>query len=258
MRVFKPNRIKPYAVLMGFLLIVFSPVIGCAQNEGNALTSKNKTEGKPEQTKNQITKMVAPQGQLSVLIKNPKKIAALENKLSRVKTDLIKAQSAQVKKNKQINKLNQNIKRLEALKAELAKANKAKLEKDMQIIQLNNSIQGLQTKLKNNNNQIGTLNISIKSLQAGLKKKEDELVALNTELTALDTELVLLDTDMISLDNELAARDIKLAELKKIINCYKTALTKWDDLHRRKNLTEQNLMTISIELRHAINSCPGI
>jgi len=258
MRVFNPYRIKPYAVLMVFSLIVFSPVIGCTQNEGNALTNKDKSDKIVEQTKSQITKMIAPQGQLSVLIKNPKEIAALESKLSRVKTDLTKARSSQVKKNKQINKLNQNIKRLEALKIELAKANQAKLEKDKQIIQLNNSIKGLQAKLENNNNQIGTLNISIKNLQAELKNKKDDLFTLNAELTALDTELFSLDKDIISLDKELAVRDTNLAGLKNIINCYKKALIAWDDLHRRTELTEQNLVTISMKLKRAINSCPGI
>ena len=84
-----------------------------------------------------------------------------------------------------------------------------------------------------------------------MKKKE-------TELVALDKELAEMDKDLASLDKVVIESDTKLIAMETAINCYRQALNSWDDLHRKKKLTERNLMTIAIELKRNISTCPGI
>ena len=65
----KKYRISSYAIIIGIALVILSPVIGCAQNEGNALTSTGQGKKKPGLQRNQITKTVKFQDQLSISAK---------------------------------------------------------------------------------------------------------------------------------------------------------------------------------------------
>mgnify|MGYP001301958576 CR=1 FL=1 len=50
----------------------------------------------------------------------------------------------------------------------------------------------------------------------------------------------------------------ELIAAKTAVNCYRKALSTWDGLHRQEGITEQNLLTIAVELRRTIANCPGI
>lgn len=247
----KKYRISSYAIIIGIALFLLSPVIGCTQNEGNALTSNEKTQKKPALKKNQITKTVKFQDQLSISAKFSEKIVSLNKELSRTKTDLIKARIARVQKDKQISKMSKDIKSLQTVKNSLAKAIKAQAAKDKQINGLNISIKSLQAVVKKKDTELVALNKKIKSLQTGVNERDSELLALDEEFVALDTEIVALDAELVSLTDTYE-------KYKNAITCYRKALSAWDDLHRQEGLTEQNLLTIAVELRHDIGNCPGI
>ena len=84
-----------------------------------------------------------------------------------------------------------------------------------------------------------------------MKKKDTELVALDKEAGKMTAELGLLDKEVEEADNNVAA-------MKTAFNCYRKALSNWDDLHRREGLTPQNLLTIAVDLRLTIAGCPGV
>ena len=237
--------IASYVIVFGLTIVFFSPVIGCAQSEGNKLISKVQSEKKPGQKINQTTKNVKLQPQLST----PRDFSRQNTALTAAIKGL---QAVLKKKDTQINKLNQKMKSLQAAaQDDLAKTKKAQVEKDKKINGLNIAIKSIQDVVKKKDTQLVALNTAIKSLQAVVAKKE-------TELVALDTELVEVDTELVSLDKELVAQDTKLIAIKAAINCYKKALSTWDDLHLQATLTEQKLLYIDTELRRSIVACPGI
>jgi len=272
MGMLKKYHSSSYAIIIGLAIVLLSPVIGCAQSEGNKLASKGSSGNKPGQQNNPVTKNVKLQPQLSSQVNFSRKNAALnaaikglqavlkkkvgeintvKKELSTTKTELVKARMARVEKDKKISKLNQNIKSLQAAKTDLAKVKKAQIEKDKKINGLSIEIKSVQAVVKKKDTELAALNTAIKGLQAVVKKKDTELVALDTELVEMDTELVLLD-------KEITMADTRLVAAKAAVNCYRKALSAWDNLHRQEGITEQNLLTIAVELRRTIADCPGI
>ena len=214
---FKKYHSSSYAIIIALVVVLLSPVLGCAQSEGNKLTSKKSGVNKPGQN---AVLNPAIKGSQAVLKKKDAEINTVKKELSTAKTELVKARMARVQKDKQINGLSIAIKSMQAA-------------------------------VKKKDAELAALNTAIKSLQAAVKKKDTELVALDTELFEMDSELVLLDKEAI-------VADTKLIAAKTAVNCYRKALSTWDGLHRQEGITEQNLLTIAVELRRTIANCPGI
>ena len=214
---FKKYHSSSYAIIIALVVVLLSPVLGCAQSEGNKLTSKKSGVNIPGQN---VVLNPAIKGSQAVLKKKDAEINTVKKELSTAKTELVKARMARVQKDKQINGLSIAIKSMQAA-------------------------------VKKKDAELAALNTAIKSLQAAVKKKDTELVALDTELFEMDTELVLLDKEAI-------VADTKLIAAKTAVNCYRKALSTWDGLHRQEGITEQNLLTIAVELRRTIANCPGI
>ena len=217
MGMFKKYHSSSYAIIIALVVVLLSPVLGCAQSEGNKLTSKKSGVNKPGQN---VVLNPAIKGSQAVLKKKDAEINTVKKELSTAKTELVKARMARVQKDKQINGLSIAIKSMQAA-------------------------------VKKKDAELAALNTAIKSLQAAVKKKDTELVALDTELFEMDSELVLLDKEAI-------VADTKLIAAKTAVNCYRKALSTWDGLHRQEGITEQNLLTIAVELRRTIANCPGI
>ena len=214
---FKKYHSSSYAIIIALVVVLLSPVLGCAQSEGNKLTSKKSGVNKPGQN---TVLNPAIKGSQAVLKKKDAEINTVKKELSTAKTELVKARMARVQKDKKINGLSIAIKSMQAA-------------------------------VKKKDAELAALNTAIKSLQAAVKKKDTELVALDTELFEMDSELVLLDKEAI-------VADTKLIAAKTAVNCYRKALSTWDGLHRQEGITEQNLLTIAVELRRTIANCPGI
>ena len=214
---FKKYHSSSYAIIIALVVVLLSPVLGCAQSEGNKLTSKKSGVNIPGQN---VVLNPAIKGSQAVLKKKDAEINTVKKELSTAKTELVKARMARVQKDKQINGLSIAIKSMQAA-------------------------------VKKKDAELAALNTAIKSLQAAVKKKDTELVALDTELVEMDTELALLD-------KEVAVADTRLVAAKAAVNCYRKALSTWDNLHRQEGVTEQNLLTIAVELRRTIADCPGI
>lgn len=214
---FKKYHSSSYAIIIALVVVLLSPVLGCAQSEGNKLTSKKSGVNIPGQN---VVLNPAIKGSQAVLKKKDAEINTVKKELSTAKTELVKARMARVQKDKQINGLSIAIKSMQAA-------------------------------VKKKDAELAALNTAIKSLQAAVKKKDTELVALDTELFEMDSELVLLDKEAI-------VADTKLIAAKTAVNCYRKALSTWDGLHRQEGITEQNLLTIAVELRRTIANCPGI
>ena len=214
---FKKYHSSSYAIIIALVVVLLSPVLGCAQSEGNKLTSKKSGVNKAGQN---VVLNPAIKGSQAVLKKKDAEINTVKKELSTAKTELVKARMARVQKDKQINGLSIAIKSMQAA-------------------------------VKKKDTELAALNTEIKSLQAAVKKKDTELVALDTELFEMDSELVLLDKEAI-------VADTKLIAAKTAVNCYRKALSTWDGLHRQEGITEQNLLTIAVELRRTIANCPGI
>ena len=214
---FKKYYSSSYATIIALVVVLLSPVLGCAQSEGNKLTSKKSGVNIPGQN---VVLNPEIKGSQAVLEKKDTEINTVKKELSTAKTELVKARMARVQKDKQINGLSIAIKSMQAA-------------------------------VKKKDAELAALNTAIKSLQAAVKKKDTELVALDTELFEMDSELVLLDKEAI-------VADTKLIAAKTAVNCYRKALSTWDGLHRQEGITEQNLLTIAVELRRTIANCPGI
>ena len=259
MGMLKKYRNVSYAIIIGLVTVLISPVIGCAQNEGNALTygdgasadpvdgGVSATEDYVEETSvNEVqTEKVKLQPQISspgnfsnqnvqlnatikslqdVVKQKDAQINTVTTQLSQSKTVIGQLQTGWATKDKEI-------KTLQAAQAELTKGKESlKAEKDK---------------------KINGLNIEIQSLQAAVKKKDTELVALDKEAGKMNTDLDLLDKEVVAADKNVAA-------METAFNCYRKALSNWDDLHRRKGLTPQNLLTIAVDLRLSIAGCPGV
>ena len=217
MGMFKKYHSSSYAIIIALVVVLLSPILGCAQSEGNKLTSKKSGVNIPGQN---VVLNPAIKGSQAVLKKKDAEINTVKKELSTAKTELVKARMARVQKDKQINGLSIAIKSMQAA-------------------------------VKKKDAELAALNTAIKSLQAAVKKKDTELVALDTELFEMDSELVLLDKEAI-------VADTKLIAAKTAVNCYRKALSTWDGLHRQEGITEQNLLTIAVELRRTIANCPGI
>ena len=217
MGMFKKYHSSSYAIIIALVVVLLSPVLGCAQSEGNKLTSKKSGVNKSGQN---VVLNPAIKGSQAVLKKKDAEINTVKKELSTAKTELVKARMARIQKDKQINGLSIAIKSMQAA-------------------------------VKKKDAELAALNTAIKSLQAAVKKKDTELVALDTELFEMDSELVLLDKEAI-------VADTKLIAAKTAVNCYRKALSTWDGLHRQEGITEQNLLTIAVELRRTIANCPGI
>ena len=214
---FKKYHSSSYAIIIALVVVLLSPVLGCAQSEGNKLTSKKSGVNIPGQN---VVLNPAIKGSQAVLEKKDAEINTVKKELSTAKTELVKARMTQVQKDKKINGLSIAIKSMQAA-------------------------------VKKKDAELAAVNTAIKSLQAAVKKKDTELVALDTELFEMDSELVLLDKEAI-------VADTKLIAAKTAVNCYRKALSTWDGLHRQEGITEQNLLTIAVELRRTIANCPGI
>ena len=194
----KKYRNVSYAIIIGLVTVLVSPVIGCAQNEGNALTYEDAGGADPidggvsvaadpidggvsvaedyveETSVNEVqTEKVALQPQNSSPGNNSNQNAQLTATIKSLQ-DVVKQKDAQI--NTVTTQLSQSktvigqlqtgwatkdkeIKTLQAAQAELTKVKESlKAEKDK---------------------KINGLNIEIQSLQAAVKKKDTELVALD-------------------------------------------------------------------------------
>ena len=168
---FKKYHSSSYAIIIALVVVLLSPVLGCAQSEGNKLTSKKSGVNIPGQN---VVLNPAIKGSQAVLKKKDAEINTVKKELSTAKTELVKARMARVQKDKQINGLSIAIKSMQAA-------------------------------VKKKDAELAALNTAIKSLQAAVKKKDTELVALDTELFEMDSELVLLDKEAIVADTKLIA-----------------------------------------------------
>ena len=194
----KKYRNVSYAIIIGLVTVLISPVIGCAQNEGNALTYEddggtgtNPVDGGvavaedyvEETSVNEVqTEKVKLQPQISspgnisnqnaqlnatikslqnVVKQKDAQINTVTTQLSQSKTVIGQLQTGWATKDKEI-------KTLQAAQAELTKGNESlKAEKDK---------------------KINGLNIEIQSLQAAVKKKDTELVAMDKEAGKMNTD----------------------------------------------------------------------
>ena len=102
------------------------------------------------------------------------------------------------------------------------------VEKDKKISNLTLSMQGLQGAVSEKEAKLATLNKEIKGLQGAANERKIELVALK--------------------DGHKKYKDV--------ITCYKQALSEWDDHLRKRELSEQDRLSISTVLHAAIRECP--
>ena len=123
---FKKYHSSSYAIIIALVVVLLSPVLGCAQSEGNKLTSKKSGVNIPGQN---VVLNPAIKGSQAVLKKKDAEINTVKKELSTAKTELVKARMARGQKDKQINGLSIAIKSMQAAvkkkDAELAGVNTA-------------------------------------------------------------------------------------------------------------------------------------
>jgi hypothetical protein len=90
-----------------------------------------------------------------------------------------------------------------------------------------------------------------------------ELVELQDDIKTLEALVSESDTELDTLKNEYkkstkAKLYNQISKLEGIITCYWKALIAWDNMHRSRDLTEQDRLTVSTELRSNISNCPPI
>jgi hypothetical protein len=99
--------------------------------------------------------------------------------------------------------------------------------------------------------KISTLTTSMQGLQGTLSQKDTELAALNEGIKGLQIVAAKRNTELVTL------KDVH-KKYKDVITCYKQALSEWDDHLRKRELSEQDRLSISTVLHAAIRECPPI
>ena len=90
-----------------------------------------------------------------------------------------------------------------------------------------------------------------------------ELVELQDDMKTLETLVSERDTELYTLKDEYkkstkAKLYNEVSILEGVITCYRKAIISWDNMLHRLELTEQDRLTISTELRSNISNCPPI
>ena len=109
---FKKYHSSSYAIIIALVVVLLSPVLGCAQSEGNKLTSKKSGVNKPGQ--NTVLNPTI-KGSQALLRKKDAEINTVKKQLSTAKTELMKVRMARVQKDKKINKLEILFKKIRAI-----------------------------------------------------------------------------------------------------------------------------------------------
>ena len=256
--------------MLGAVLIL--PVNVIAQSKSNTIISKKKSEKGSVLQNSSIKNNGILQEQLSKAAEIYKKIPVLKKMLLSAKTALFDEGKARLKSAKNIVTLAANIKNI---KSKLVK-------RDAQIVMLQDKIKGLQALVGKTNTGLVASKDSNKQTNEGNQSKKilalEKVLSLTKSAQLLEAaELVELQDDIKTLETLVSERDTELYTLKDeykkstkaklyneisvlegVITCYRKALIAWDNMHRRLELTEQDRLTISTELRSNISNCPPI
>ena len=115
----------------------------------------------------------------------------------------------------------------------------------------------------NQSNKILALEKALSLTKAAQLSEAAELVELQDDLKILETVVSKRDTGLDTLKDEYkkstkAKLYNEVSILEGAITCYRKALITWDNMHRSRDLTEKDRLTISTELRSNISNCPPI
>ena len=97
--------------------------------------------------------------------------------------------------------------------------------------------------------KINMFTVSIQSLQGAVSEKDIELAGLYDEIKGLQGAASERKTELVILKDGHK-------KYKDVITCYKQALSEWDDHLRKRELSEQDRLSISTVLHAAIRECP--
>ena len=252
--------------------VLILPVNVIAQSKSNTTISKKQSEKRSVLQNSSIKNNGILQEQLSKSAEIYKKIPALKKILLSAKTALFDEGKARLESAKNIVTLAANIKNI---KSKLVK-------RDAQIVMLQDKIKGLQalvgktntgllaSKDSNKQNNEGTQSKKILALEKALSltkaaqlSEAAKLVELQDDIKILETVVSKRDTELDTLKDEYkkstkAKLYNEVSILEGAITCYRKALITWDNMHRSRDLTEQDRLTISTELRSKISNCPQI
>ena len=256
--------------MLGAVLIL--PVNVIAQSKSNTIISKKKSEKGSVLKNSSIKNNGILQEQLSKAAEIYKKIPVLKKMLLSAKTALFDEGKARLKSAKNIVTLAENIKNI---KSKLVK-------RDAQIVMLQDKIKGLQALVGKTNTGLVEPKVSNKQTNEGNQSKKilalekvlsltkaaqlleaGELVELQDDIKTLETLVSERDTELYTLKDEYkkstkAKLYNKVSVLDSVITCYRKAIIAWDNMLHRLELTEQDRLTISTELRSNISNCPPI
>ena len=256
--------------MLGAVLIL--PVNVIAQSKSNTIISKKKSEKGSVLQNSSIKNNGILQEQLSKAAEIYKKIPVLKKMLLSAKTALFDEGKARLESAKNIVTLAANIKNI---KSKLVK-------RDEQIVMLQDKIKGLQALVGKTNTGLVASKDSNKQTNEGNQSKKilalEKVLSLTKAAQLLEAaELVELQDDIKTLETLVSERDTELYTLKDeykkstkaklyneisilegVITCYREAIIAWDNMLRSLDLTEQDRLTISTELRSNISSCPSI
>lgn len=248
------------------------PVNVIAQSKSNTVMNKGKSEKGSALQNSSIKNNGILQEQLSKAAEIYKKIPVLKKMLLSAKTALFDEGKTRLESAKNIVTLAANIKNI---KSKLVK-------RDAQIVILQDKIKGLQalvgktntgllaSKDSNKQNNEGNQSKKILALEKALSLTKAaqildaaKLVELQDDIKILETLVSERDTELDSLKDEYkkstkAKLYNEVSALEGVITCYRKALIAWDNMHRSRDLTEQDRLTISTELRSNISNCPPI
>ena len=252
--------------------VLILPVNVIAQSKSNTTISKKQSEKRSVLQNSSIKNNGILQEQLSKSAEIYKKIPALKKILLSAKTALFDEGKARLESAKNIVTLAANIKNI---KSKLVK-------RDAQIVMLQDKIKGLQALVGKTNTGLVAPKVSNKKTNEGNQSKKilalekalsltkaaqlseaAKLVELQDDIKILETVVSKRDTELDTLKDEYkkstkAKLYNEVSALEGVITCYRKALIAWDNMHRSRDLTEQDRLTISTELRSNISNCPPI
>lgn len=256
--------------MLGAVLIL--PVNVIAQSKSNTIISKKQSEKGSALQNSSIKNTGVLQEQLSKAAEIYKKIPVLKKMLLNAKTTLFEEGKARLESAKNIVTLAANMKNI---KSNLVK-------RDAQIVMLQDKIKGLQALVGKTNTGLVASKDSNKQTNEGNQSKKilalEKVLSITKSAQLLEAaELVELQDDIKTLETLVSERDTELYTLKEeykqstkaklynevsiledVITCYREAIIAWDNMLRSPDLTEQDRLTISTELRSNISSCPSI
>ena len=120
-----------------------------------------------------------------------------------------------------------------------------------------------QTNEDNQSKKILALEKVLSLTKAAQLSEAAELVELQDDIKTLEILVSERDTELYTLKDEYkkstkAKLYNEISALEGVITCYRKALIAWDNMLRRLEITEQDRLTISTELRSNISNCPPI